>query len=89
VQVVLTQGELAELDRQAPSTRSRGGWQNLMVGLQMKVNRRTLKIELDDRDLERIARYAFNYNRGGWQARLVTIFGRTLGPTLGAQRLAA
>lgn len=60
-----------------------------LVGLQEKLNRETRALVLDGRDLERIARYAFDYERGGWQGRLTRIFGRTLGPTLGRRKVAA
>lgn len=75
--------ELAVLDRQAPSTKENGGWQNLLVTLQEKVNRETGSMTLDVSDLERIQRYAFSYGNGGWENRLREIFQRTLGPTLG------
>jgi hypothetical protein len=89
MRIVLTTEELAELDRQNPATKGNGGWQRLIVGLQEKVNRFTRELVLDGRDLERIARYAFDYKRGGWQGRLTRIFGRTLGPNLGRGRVAA
>jgi len=86
MRIVLTNEELAALDRQAPGTRSDGGYQELLVELQRKVNRTMREIDLSDQDLERIPRYAFDYKRGGWQKRLVSIFGRTLGPKLGRQQ---
>jgi hypothetical protein len=89
MRIVLTLEELAELDRQSPATKNKGGFQGLLVTLQQKVNRFTRELVLDARDLERIARYAFDYKRGGWQGRLTRIFGRTLGPTLGRRELAA
>lgn len=87
--VTLTANELAELDRQNPATRSRGGFQGLMVGLQLRVDRATGRLLLTERDLERIGRYAFDYHRGGWQGRLQRIFQRELGPLLGRQQAAA
>ena len=81
--VILNRQEVAELGRQHPSTRSNGGWQSLMVALQLKIDRLTCQIELSDSDVERIARYAFDYGRGGWEKRLQRIVGRTLGPNLG------
>ena len=81
--VFLNTQEIAELDRQHPSTRANGGFQGLMVGLAQRVDRGTGALHLDARDLERIARYAFDYRRGGWQGRLQRIFGRSLGPGLG------
>jgi hypothetical protein len=89
VRITLTVGELAELDRQNPATKANGGFQGLLVTLQQKVDRFTRELVLDGRDLDRIARYAFDYKRGGWQGRLTRIFGRTLGPTLGRVRVAA
>lgn len=81
--VTLTPAEIAELDRQDPSTASDGGFQGLLVRLQGKVNRQTGEITLDARDIADIPRMAFDYKKGGWEDRLVLIFSRTLGPTLG------
>ena len=86
--VILNSSEIAELDRQHPSTRGNGGWQNLMISLQTKIDRQTGRLFLDDNDLERIARYAFDYGRGGWEKRLQRIFGRP-GPLLGRSPRAA
>lgn len=79
--------EIAELDRQAPKTKSYGGWQQLLVTLQDQLDRSSGCLVLSPPLLERIQRYAFRYRNGGWQARLKRIFGRTLGPTLGGGRL--
>lgn len=87
--VTLTPHELAELDRQDPTTKGKGGYQRLLVNLQGKVDRLTRRLPLTSRDLERIARYAFDYGNGGWEDRLLRIFGRTLGPDLGRQPQAA
>jgi len=87
--VHLTPEELVVLDRQRPSTRSRGGWQGLIVSLQEKVDRATGRLILSARDLERIGRYAFDYGNGGWEGRLRRIFSRSLGSGLGRQRRAA
>jgi hypothetical protein len=89
VRILLTREEVAELDRQNPGTQRDGGFQGLLVSLQQKVNRSTRELVLDERDLERIQRYAFDYRRGGWQGRLTRIFGRTLGPSLGRRQAAA
>jgi hypothetical protein len=83
--VTLNPEELSVLDRQAPSTKENGGWQNLLVTLQEKVDRKGRSIRLDVSDLERIQRYAFSYGNGGWENRLRAIFQRILGPTLGKQ----
>lgn len=75
--------EIAELFEQDPSTRADGGFQSCLVKLQGQCDRSSGKIELDAADLERIPRYAFDYENGGWQNRLMAIFGRVLGKTLG------
>ena len=89
MRVVLSSAELFELDRQPRRTKSRGGFQSLFVGLQERVERRTRAIVLTAIDRERIARYAFAYGRGGWEDRLLRVFGRVLGPSLGRIRHAA
>ena len=81
--VTLTSDEIEFLDRQSPGTRQDGGFQSLLVRLQENTNRMTGELALSDRDLERIARYAFDYGNGGWESRLVGAFGSTLGRRLG------
>jgi hypothetical protein len=81
--VVLSPDEITELCQQAPDTASGGGFQSLLVRLQKKVNHSTQELILNEQDLEEIPRYAFDYKNGGWETRLVAIFGRTLGPQLG------
>lgn len=81
--LVLTPDEVAVLFRQDPATRDDGGFQGFLVRLQEKTNRATGEITLDDEDLERIPRYAFDYKQGGWEDRLKAIFGRGLGEGLG------
>ncbi|MBK8035817.1 MAG: aspartyl-tRNA synthetase [Verrucomicrobiaceae bacterium] len=79
--ITLNEQELAILGRQDPETETDGGWQSLLVGLQ-KVVQDNGVITLTDTQLERIPRYAFNYGNGGWEGRLLGVFGRTLGPGL-------
>lgn len=81
--VELNRDEIRELDMQDPDTKGSGGFQSLLVRLQQKVNHATGELILNDQDLEEISRYAFDYQNGGWEARLVSIFGRALGPQLG------
>lgn len=81
--IFLTSAEMEALLLQDPLSEDDGGYQGLLVHLQKNLNRRDRSIELTDDDLERIPRYAFDYKQGGWQDRLVGIFGRTLGPNLG------
>lgn len=40
--------------------------------------RAVLEIKLDEDDIERIRKYASDAKRGGWQQRVLTIFGRVL-----------
>jgi hypothetical protein len=82
----LTVSERDALFRQRPDTRQGGGFQAFLVRLQerMQPESNELRLTIDDR--ERIARYAFDYHGGGWQARLKKIFGKTLGPNLGRDR---
>jgi len=78
--IVLNKSEMSELMK--PNAGS-GGWQSLLEGLQGKVNSQTGEITLTDTDLERIQRYAFDYGNGGWESRLIAVFGRHLGQKLG------
>jgi hypothetical protein len=55
------------------------------VDLQKRLRRGTGELKLTDEDLERLARYAFDMGNGGWEDRLIGIFGRELGPTLGRE----
>ena len=81
--IVLTPEEIALLDTQDPDSASGGGYQKLLVDFQKRLRRGTQELKLSDEDLERIAKYAFDYKNGGWQTRLLEIFGRALGSNLG------
>lgn len=81
--VILNAREIAEIDKQDPSTAGDGGFQSLMVGLQKGINRATGEIRLTADQLRRIPMYAFDYRNGGWETRLIDAFSRTLGPKLG------
>jgi len=81
--VTLTRGEISTLLKQDPSKKKRGGWQQLIVTLQEKLDRASGSLVLDAKDLERIPRYAFDYKNGGWENYLKSVFHRTLGPNLG------
>lgn len=78
--IILGANEQQELLR---NTAGQGGFQSLIEGLQAKLNTATGEIRLTDEDLERIARYAFDYGNGGFEGRLRIIFGCHLGPKLG------
>jgi hypothetical protein len=81
--VTLTPTEITILFRQDPRTKGDGGYQGFLVKLQKKVDPATGLIDLKSEDLEKIPRYAFDYGHGGWEDRLVGIFGRVLGTRLG------
>ncbi|WP_349934744.1 site-specific DNA-methyltransferase [Acetobacter sp. A11-2] len=81
--IILTQDEMKLLLQQDPSTRQDGGFQSLLVSLQERLNKTTGELTLENSDLERIPKYAFDYHQGGWEDRLKDIFGRNLGPKLG------
>jgi hypothetical protein len=78
----LNSSEMAALFRQDPRTRSDGGWQSLLVGLQDACDRATGAISVTLRQRRRIRMYAFKYGNGGWESRLVAAFGRHLGTNL-------
>lgn len=80
--LILNEDEIQTLFLQDPSTRGNGGFQSLMVRLQEKCDRTSGAIKLTPADREQIRRYAFDYKNGGWETRLVRIFGRHLGPRL-------
>jgi hypothetical protein len=80
--VVLDDAEIAELDKQDPTTAGDGGFQNFMVQLQQRIERATGRLFLSAEDVERIQRYAFKYGNAGWEDRLLAAFGRHLGPRL-------
>jgi len=87
VPVTLTQQEREFLSVQDPKSKSGGGFQAFLVGLQQRVDKKTGRLELTLADRERIARYAHDYKGGGWQGRLRKIFGRALGRGLGRETL--
>lgn len=80
---VLNDAERAELFRQDPASRNKGGFQNLMLRLQEKYRSGTQELRVTDEDIADIQRHAFDYEQGGWEERLLTIFRRHLGPRLG------
>lgn len=82
-QVQLNASEIAALMEQDPSKEGDGGWQSLLVKFQKKIDPNTGALTLDDAELERIPRFAFDYGKGGWETQLKRIFGRVLGDNLG------
>jgi hypothetical protein len=78
----LNRDEIAELDRHVNGA---GGFENLIRRLQKQVNHATQEIKLTEKDIEAIQRCAFDYKDGGFETRLVAIFGRVLGAALGRE----
>ena len=76
----LKQQEISELMKADPATERDGGYQGLLVELQRAL--KAYEITITKAQMERIHRYAFEYKNGGWQGRLLKIFGRVLGPKL-------
>lgn len=75
---VLKREEADELLRQHPATARDGGFQRFIVQLQGQYRKGTQEIGLDQDDIDRIGEYAANARQGGWQARMLRIFGRVL-----------
>ena len=83
VDVNLDEKEVEELLKQDPAKAKDGGYQAFLVRLQNKLNKTTRQLHLEQDDLEKIPRYAFDYGNGGWENSLKTIFQRHLGARLG------
>ena len=81
--VFLNPKEIMILGRQDPSSKAGGGWQSLLVRLQEKLDSNSGQLDLDERDLDQIQRFALDYKRGGWESRLRGVFQRSLGENLG------
>jgi hypothetical protein len=80
--IVLNAAEVASLFKQDPNTKTDGGFQSLLVGLQEKCSRATGALSLTSNEIGRIKKYAFDYGNGGWEDRLTAIFATSLGPRL-------
>ena len=87
VDVTLNQLEIQDLLKQDSGTEKDGGWQGLLVGFQKRLNKTTGHLTLTADDIAQVQRYAFLYKRGGWQSRLLGIFGRALGPKLDGRQV--
>jgi hypothetical protein len=74
--IKLSKQEFEELMRQDPGQRDKGGFQRFLVSLQYRVHRRTRRLELSEKDMDRILRHGRRPRRGGWQAQIRRIFGR-------------
>jgi hypothetical protein len=78
VRIRLSKEEFAELMRVDPATRERGGFQRLLVSLQLKVDRRSRILSLSGWEVELLVRYGRKPFAGGWQARIRRVFGQHL-----------
>ena len=74
--VKFTKEEYSALLLQAPESKNKGGFQRFLVGIQGRVNKQTLQLEVSEHDLERIYRWKANPRKGGWQSRFKKISGR-------------
>ncbi len=74
----LNEEERAELFQQDPQTANDGGFQNFLIHLQKQYRPWPMKIDLDEDDIDRIRKYAADSKHGGWQKRILNIFGRVL-----------
>lgn len=76
VKIKLNKTEYAELMKQDPSQKNKGGFQHFLVSIQNRISKSTRELELSEDDLDRILRFKSNPKKGGWQARFNKIFAR-------------
>lgn len=74
--IKLNKEEFKLLMIQDDNTRTRGGFQNFLVGLKYRINRNTKELDLNDSDIEKIRRYKQDPKKGGFQSRCKKIFER-------------
>ena len=82
ISLYLNTNEISVLNLQDDLTAKAGGFQSHMVKLKKLVNQVTGEILLTRELLRIIQKYAFMYGNGGWESRLLRIFGRILGKNL-------
>jgi hypothetical protein len=75
VTVKLNKDEYKELTVQITGS---GGFQSFFRELQNRINKSNRVLTLGPQDLERIYRHKAHPEKGGWQGRLLKIFGRHL-----------
>ncbi|MGH7489656.1 MAG: aspartyl-tRNA synthetase [bacterium] len=76
----LNSDEIADIDRPVNGS---GGFETFLRKLQDELNHATGAVKLSAEDLDYIPHAAFDYTDGGFEGRLLKIFGRVLGPRLG------
>ena len=80
---ILSAEEMDQLDVRVTGD---GGFQSLMRRFQGDLDVQTGRIEVSDKDVERIARYCTEYGQGGYQDRIARAFHSVLGLELGVNR---
>lgn len=83
VTIKLNKDEYKELTVQIKGS---GGFQSFFRELQNRINKSSRALTLSPEDLERIYRHKAHPERGGWQSRLLKIFGRHLPDSHSGQR---
>lgn len=78
MKIKMVVGEIAELKR-INGSRAKNGFQTFMAQLEIRLDERCGELDLDDVDLAKLHRYL----HAGYRAKLLKLFGRTLGPHLG------
>ncbi len=78
----LSKNEVAEINRRVNGS---GGFETFLRKLQDQLNPATGAVKLSAEDLDYIPHAAFDYTDGGFESRLLKIFGRVLGPKLGRE----
>ena len=76
IRIKLNRTELAELFKQDPAQKHRGGFQSFLVSIQNNTNKNTGMLELTEKQLDRIMKYKSDHKKGGYQSRFKKIFGR-------------
>lgn len=74
MEIQLNNRQVSALFKVSKTERGKGGFQNLILNLQSRLDRNRLVIRLTEKDLSSIKRYALNYKNGGWQTYLRSIF---------------
>ena len=75
----LNESEFQELTRAVNGT---GGFQDFLRRLQAQTSPAVKIVRLTPQDIDQLPHYAFDYKQGGFEDRLLGIFGRLLGPKL-------
>jgi hypothetical protein len=74
--IKLSTQEFDELMKFDPATKRRGGFQRLLIGMQVRINRVTRELTISDHEMDMILRHGRQPYKGGWQKSIMKIFGR-------------